>query len=169
MTKVSRVWISSTKLCIYTLPVIYQPLREVNLILSDTCYPPPNIKVFKNIQIWAPVMPSHALWSHYFSLWVMWLFSGWQGMALLCNSADKEWSNHSWSQMKCDLLCTGFSLTRTCWCSPALSLSLSLMWLRVKPSCCRTLEYPFVSSSPPTPPSPRLLSSTVCRLLYMWH
>lgn len=93
-------------------------------------------------------------------------FSGWQHMALLCNSADKERSNHSRSQMKCDLFCAGFSLTHTCCSASVLSLSslkCDYKWNHLAVVCWNPplcLPAPLPSSS---------FSSTVCCLLYMWH
>lgn len=89
--------------------------------------------------------------------------SVWQHMALLCNSADKEWSDLSRSQMKCDLLWAGCSLTHTCWFA-------LLMGLYAKSSRCRMLESPFCVLLPPPPtPRPFFLPSTLCCMLYMWH
>ena len=99
--------------------------------------------------------------------------SGWQHMALLCNSADKEGSNHSSALMKCDLLCAGFSLTHTCWFAsppPPSFFFLSLKWAEVRSPRCRTLESPFGVFLPPSlPPSLLFLSlPQYARLLYMW-
>lgn len=82
--------------------------------------------------------------------------SGWQHMALLCNTADKEWSDLSCS------LWAGFSLTHTCW-SAALIFNVTLSKIISMPyvgiPLCVLLPPPFLL----------FLSSTVYCLLYMWH
>lgn len=87
--------------------------REVNLMLNDTCFPLLDVKnnnALTCLMITVLLPVSHVT------------FSAWQHMALLCNSADKEWSNRSHYQMKCNLLCAGFSLTQPFWFASEFSL-----------------------------------------------
>lgn len=108
----------------------------------------------KNTNIWAHAKPSH--------VWLLLLShvtpAGWQHMALLCNSADKERSNLSRSRVECDLLWAGFLLTQTCWFAPLLYKTNVRFKNIISLSCVG-------------PPLPAILPpfSSECLLLYMWH
>lgn len=96
-----------------------------------------NVWALKCSWICAPVMPSHAVWSHHSFLLVMWLFLA-ASEPLSCVICPQEWSSHSSSQIMTSSLLFRNSYLLPLSCTFAVPSSVHRT-----PLLSRVLEPPF--------------------------